>query len=73
MGVNPAALRSPHGPPGGPGRWSAPRRRVLFVNTHKGEGKSAKVHESIQIRSKTHQNLVYGVGQDFKRIMKLVS
>jgi hypothetical protein len=57
MGVNLAALRSPR-PPGGPSHRSALRSRVIFVNTCKGKGQSAKVYKSYEIRSNSYQNLL---------------
>jgi hypothetical protein len=73
MDVNLASLRSPPGLPGGPGRRSTPRSRVLFVKTSKGKDQSAKMHKTLQIRSKSPRNLLQRVVHDFRRVMKLVS
>jgi hypothetical protein len=73
MGVNLAVLRSPPGLPGGPGRRSAPRSWVLFVNTSKGKDQNIKVHKRCQVRPKSPQNLLQWVVHDFGRIMELVS
>jgi hypothetical protein len=47
MGVNLASPRSLPEPPGSPGRRSAPRGRVLFVNKSKSSDQSAKVHKKV--------------------------
>jgi hypothetical protein len=71
--VNLVVLQSPPKPPGGPGRRSTPRSGALFVNTSKGKDKNAKVHKSLQIRSKSPQNLIQRVVHEFRGIMELVS
>jgi hypothetical protein len=73
MGVNLVVLRSPPEPPGGPGHRSTPHSGVLFVNTSKDNDQNAKVHKSLQIRSKSPQNLIQRVVHDFRGIMELVS
>ena len=44
--------------------------RGLFVIMHYYRGQSAKIHKSIQIRSKSQQNLLYWVDHVFTKIMK---
>ena len=48
MGVNLMVLRKTPEPPGTPSPRSAPRWRVLFVNTYKYRGQSANMHKTLK-------------------------